>query len=198
MLGFYENNLDSAACFSRMKGYVEALLALAGVTDAEFASVSDNAAFHPGRCAKVTVGGRGLGVFGEIHPGVGVTYDFGVPAYIAELDFDALFDVRKTVFEYAPLPKYPAVERDFSFVCDEELEAGAIRAVMLAAGGKTVEDAALFDIYRGPQIGAGKKSVSFAVMLRASDRTLTDAEADDVAEKIMKRLNAEFGIELRK
>ena len=74
---------------------------------------------------------------------------------------------------------------------------GDIRDVMLRAGGKMVADVSLFDVYRGPQVGEGKKSVSFAVLLRASDRTLTDEEADAIADKIMKRLHDEYGIVLR-
>ena len=197
VLGFYENNMDSTACFYRMKGYVEAVLAVAGIADAQYLSVSDNAAFHPGRCAAVQAGGICLGVFGEVHPAVCETYGFGVPAYGAELDFDALFAARKTKFAYTPLPKYPALERDFSFVCNETLEAGAVRDVMLRAGGKMVTDVTLFDVYRGPQVGEGKKSVSFAVMLRAADRTLTDVEADAIADKIMKRLHEAYGVVLR-
>ena len=99
--------------------------------------------------------------------------------------------------QYKPLPKYPATTRDFSFVCDEDMEVGAIEGVMAKAGGKLVESVALFDIYRGPQIGEGKKSVSFAAMLRAAERTLTDEEADGAVKKILKRLEAECGAVLR-
>ncbi len=197
VLGFYENNMDSSACFYRMKGYVEAILALAGIAGVQYVSQADNRAFHPGRCAEIMLGEVCLGVFGEMHPAVCETYGFGVPAYGAELDFDALFQARKTKFEYTPLPKYPALERDFSFVCGEDLETGAVREVMLRAGGKMVVEVSLFDVYRGPQVGEGKKSVSFAVMLRAADRTLTDEEADAIAEKIMKRLHEEYGVVLR-
>ena len=197
VLGFYENSLDSTAGFYRLKGYVEAILALAGIAGAKYISIEDNRAFHPGRCAAVMVGEITLGVFGEVHPSVCETYGFGVAAYGAELDFDALFQMRKTKFEYTSLPKYPALERDFSFVCSEALAVGDIRDVMLRAGGKMVADVSLFDVYRGPQVGEGKKSVSFAVLLRASDRTLTDEEADAIADKIMKRLHDEYGIVLR-
>ncbi len=197
VLGFYENSTDSTAGFYRMKGYIEAILAIAGISNTQYISAQDNRAFHPGRCAAVMVEGTALGVFGEVHPLVCETYGFGVTAYGAELDFDALFQMRKTKFEYTPLPKYPALERDFSFVCSEDLEAGAVREVMLRAGGKMVADVSLFDVYRGPQVGEGKKSVSFAVMLRAADRTLTDEEADAIADKIMKRLHEEYGIVLR-
>ena len=99
--------------------------------------------------------------------------------------------------EYVPLPKYPALERDFSFVCDEAMAVGELEKCMRRAGGATLSSVRLFDIYRGPQIGLGKKSVSFAVMLRAADRTMTDEEADGAVGRILRRLEAECGAVLR-
>ena len=98
---------------------------------------------------------------------------------------------------YTPLPKYPATTRDFSFVCEESLEVGAVFAEVKKAGGKLVEDVSLFDIYRGHQIGENKKSVSIRVTLRASDRTLTVEEAEKCAAKILKAMEAQLGITLR-
>jgi phenylalanyl-tRNA synthetase beta chain len=98
---------------------------------------------------------------------------------------------------YAPLPKFPATTRDFSFVCEEALEVGKIEEVMAKAGGKLVEDIALFDIYRGPQVGEDKKSVSIRVTLRATDRTLTVEETDKISSKILAALEKDLGIVLR-
>ena len=124
-------------------------------------------------------------------------YDFNAPVFVAELDFDTVFALSNTEKVYRPLPKYPATTRDFSFVCDEDMEVGAIEGVMAKAGGKLVENVALFDIYRGPQVGEGKKSVSLRVTLRASDRTLTVEEADKVSKKILNDLKFKMGLELR-
>ena len=98
---------------------------------------------------------------------------------------------------YTPLPKFPAATRDFSFVCDEDIEVGTIEEEMAKAGGKLVESIALFDIYRGPQVGENKKSVSLRVTLRASDRTLTVEEAEKISAKILTALNKAFNITLR-
>ena len=103
----------------------------------------------------------------------------------------------KPIKQYTPLPKYPASTRDFSFLCDESLEVGKIISVMKKAGGKTVESVNLFDIYRGQQIGADKKSVSMRVILRAADRTLTVEETEKVSAKILAALDRELGITLR-
>ena len=193
-LGMY-GNVD----FYTMKGVIEGALALGRIKGVEYVAVSDNATFHPGRCAKlVAADGEMLGIFGQLHPLTAQNYGFNAPVYAAELDFDAIFDHCDTVIEYKPLPKFPASTRDFSFVCDEALEVGKLSAVIAKAGGKLVEDVKLFDIYRGAQLGEGKKSVSFRVTLRAADRTLTVEEADKVSSKILSSLEHQLGLTLRK
>ena len=193
-LGMY-GNVD----FYTMKGVIEGALALGRIKGVEYVAVSDNATFHPGRCAKlVAADGEMLGIFGQLHPLTAQNYGFNTPVYAAELDFDAIFEHCDGVIEYKPLPKFPASTRDFSFVCDEALEVGKLSALIAKAGGKLVEDVQLFDIYRGAQLGEGKKSVSFRVTLRASDRTLTVEETDKVSNKILSSLEHQLGLTLRK
>ncbi len=198
-LGFYENDADnSASGFYRMKGCIEAIIGMADISDARFEACSDDSTFHPGRCASVYVNGQYLGVTGEIHPSVASEYGFTCPVYVCELDMAILFENRRAEMNYVPVPKYPAVERDFSFVCEESLEVGTISEVIRNAGGKLLESVKLFDIYRGPQIGENMKSVSFAVMLRDREKTLTDEDSDRIAGKILKALEEKLGIVLRK
>ena len=193
-LGMY-GNVD----FYTMKGIIEGALALGRIRGVEYEAVTDNATFHPGRCARlVAADGEMLGIFGQLHPLTAQNYGFNAPVYAAELDFDAIFEHCDGVIEYKPLPKFPASTRDFSFVCDEALEVGKLSALIARAGGKLVEDVKLFDIYRGTQLGEGKKSVSFRVTLRASDRTLTVEEADKVSSKILSSLEHQLGLTLRK
>ena len=185
--------------FYTMKGVIEGALALGKIKGVTYEAVTDNETFHPGRCARlVAADGEMLGIFGQLHPLTAQNYGFTAPVYAAELDFDAIFEHIDGVIEYKPLPKFPASTRDFSFVCDEELEVGKLSALIARAGGKLVEDVALFDIYRGTQLGEGKKSVSFRVTLRASDRTLTVEEADKVSSKILSSLEHQLGLTLRK
>ena len=184
--------------FYTLKGMCDALLSKAGITDAAYVADTGNPTFHPGRCANIVAAdGTVLGTLGEIHPAVQENYAIDAPVYIANLDFESLFAKSKTEKAFKPLPKFPATTRDFAFVCDDELEVGAIEAVMKKAGGKTVESVKLFDVYRGKQLGEGKKSVAFSVSLRAPDRTLTDEEADKVVKKILTLLDKELGITLR-
>lgn len=193
-LGMY-GNVD----FYTLKGVIEGVLALGRIRNVDFVAVTDNPTFHPGRCARLTApDGELLGIFGQIHPLTAKNYGFDTPVYAAELDLDAIFERCNKVIEYKPLPKFPASTRDFSFMCDEELEVGKIEAQIARSGGKLVEDVRLFDIYRGAQLGAGKKSVSFRVTLRAPDRTLTVEEADKVSAKILGGLEHQLGLTIRK
>ncbi len=184
--------------FYTLKGMVDVLLDKVGISDAVYTADRDNATFHPGRCAKLLASdGTILGTIGEIHPLVASEYGIDAPVYIADIDFENLFEKASLDKQFKALPKFPATTRDFAFVCDDEVEVGAIEAVMKKAGGKTVEDIKLFDVYRGKQLGEGKKSVAFTVTLRAPDRTLTDEEADKVSKKILTLLDREMNIQLR-
>ncbi len=183
--------------FYTLKGVCENILKMASIDNAEYVAVSDNVSYHPGRCAEIRVGDKVIGVLGQVHPLTAQNYALDTAVYAAELDFDAIFAMMATEKLYTPLPKFPATTRDFSFVCDESLEVGTIQKAMKSAGGKLVESVALFDIYRGPQLGANKKSVSMRVTLRAADRTLTVEEAEKTATKILEALDKQLGISLR-
>lgn len=186
------------ADFYTLKGICENIFDFAGIKDARYAAEKANPTFHPGRCATVsTADGTELGVLGEIHPLTAENYGFGCKVYVAVLDFKALFEHRTVEKQYTPLPKYPSTFRDFSFVCDDELEVGKVEDVMAKAGGKAVKDIKLFDVYRGHQLGEGKKSISMRVVLRYDDHTITDEETEKSVGKILSALEKELGIKLR-
>lgn len=193
-LGFYGNG-----DFYTMKGIIETLISSLRIPQGVYTAKTDCPTFHPGRCAEVTVDGKYLGIFGEIHPQVSKNYGIeGKPVYAAELDFDVLLALHGGMPEYRPLPKFPASTRDFSFVCDESIEVGEIEKVLKTSGVKLLDGVKLFDVYRGEQVGEGKKSVSYRVYLRAGDRTLTDEEADRAAAKLLRILGEKLGIDIRK
>ena len=192
-LGMYGNE-----DFYSLKGAVVNVLEAAGIMKAKFVSEANDNAYHPGRCAKVyTADGVELGIIGQIHPLTAKNYDLDVAVYAAELDFDRIWDCSDLTVDYKPMSKFPSVTRDFSFVCDESLEVGTIEEVMTRAAGKLCVGVALFDIYRGTQIGEGKKSVSFRLTLHANDRTLTVEEADKVSSKVLNDLKFKLGIGIR-
>ena len=192
-VGFY-----GAGGFSRMKGICEEILRFAGIDNAKYVAVSDNPTFHPGRTAKIVLpDGTDLGIFGELHPVTRENYTFSCPVYIAELDLGLIRDHSGAEKKYKPLPKFPAVSRDFSLVCDEEVEVGTLEEAMSSCGVKILESITLFDVYRGSQLPEGKKSVSFSVMLRAADHTLTVDEADKATKKILGALEHKLGVTIR-
>ncbi len=183
--------------FFTMKGVCENAFKVAGIDKISVVSESADPSYHPGRCAKIFANGKEVGIFGQVHPLVATNYGIDCAVYAAELDFEAMYKMMATEKLYTPLPKFPSTTRDFSFVCDEDIEVGRIEDEMIKAGGKLVENVALFDIYRGPQVGENKKSVSMRVTLRASDRTLTVEEAEKISNKILKALSERFRITLR-
>ena len=98
---------------------------------------------------------------------------------------------------YTPLPKYPAVFRDLSMVCNEEITVAQIADCIESSAGKLLRDVRLFDIYRGVGVPEGKKSMAFSLELRADDRTLTDADSEQVVSKVLDALKAKLDVTLR-
>lgn len=183
--------------FYTMKGMCEELLNVAGIT-AKFSAKTDDPTFHPGRCAELTAAdGTVLGMMGELHPIVAQNYTFNSTVYLAELDFENIFATANSKKSYKALPKFPASTRDFSFVCNEEITVGAIEDAMRHSGVALIEEIKFFDVYRGVQLGEGKKSVSFSVSLRSADHTLTVEEADKAAAKILRGVERILGITIR-
>ncbi len=183
--------------FFTLKGELEAILAGLRVKKATYTAVQDHPAFHPGRCARVSVEGVDLGYLGQLHPLAARNYGLDMEVYCCELNFTALFDLRKEAPTYVPLPKYPSVTRDLALVCDEAITVAQMEQVMTKAAGKLLRDIRLFDIYRGKGVEDGKKSLAFSLTLRADDRTLTDADSEGVVKKVLEALETQLGATLR-
>ena len=192
-LGAYGDGMD----FFTLKGGIEAILRACRIKDVRFEACTDNASYHPGRCAKVYAGDVELGVFGQIHPLVAATYGVDAEIYAAELRFDALYSVRGGIPVYQPLPKFPAVTRDIAVVCAESVTVGALEDCIRRGAKGLLKKVELFDIYRGVGVAPGSKSVAFSLTLRADDRSLTGEEADEDVKSILALLEAELGAKLR-
>ena len=192
-LGAYGDGMD----FFTLKGGIEAILRACRIKDVRFEACTDNASYHPGRCAKVYAGDVELGVFGQIHPLVAATYGVDAEIYAAELRFDALYSVRGGIPVYQPLPKFPAVTRDIAVVCAESVTVGALEDCIRRGAKGLLKKVELFDIYRGIGVAPGSKSVAFSLTLRADDRSLTGEEADEDVKSILALLEAELGAKLR-
>jgi phenylalanyl-tRNA synthetase beta chain len=179
--------------FFTLKGELEAIFKGLRVKKADYTAVKDNPSYHPGRCAKVTIDGEDVGYIGQIHPLVAQNYGIDGDVYCAEINFTKLFDLRMSDATYTPLPKYPSVNRDLSFLCDETVTVADVTNVITASAGKLLRDVKLFDIYRGTGIPEGKKSMAFSLELRADDRTLTDTDSEGVMKKVLTALSEKLG-----
>ena len=191
MIGMYGD-----ADFYTLKGVVEMLLNRSGIHCWEVAAEKGNPTFHPGRCAALTTNGAYAGVLGQVHPLVCENYGITANAYMAQLDFETLLQNQNPDRSFRHLPRFPASTRDLALVCDEGLPVMDIQRVIHQSVGKILEEIALFDIYRGKQVGEGKKSVAFSLTLRTDDRTLTDEECDKSIAKALKALEP-LGVRLR-
>ena len=134
--------------------------------------------WHPGRCAQFMLPtGEAIGYAGELHPEVCVA--FGLPARAAavEIDLDALIAAAPASGDIPMISGFPVAKEDVALIVDHEVPAAAVERALRTGAGPLLESVWLFDVYTGPQIGEGKKSLAYALRFRAPDRTLTDAEA---------------------
>ena len=183
--------------FFTLKGEVEAIFAGLRLQKSSYVAEKDNPSYHPGRCAKIFVGGVEVGVIGQVHPIVAKNYGIDVEVYCAEINFTKLFQLQLPDATYVPLPKYPTVFRDLSLICAEEVTVAEAENVITAAAGKLLRGVKLFDIYRGTGVPEGKKSMAFSLELRADDRTLTDTDSESVVSKVLTALKEKLGASLR-
>jgi len=190
--------------FYDLKGVIETLLA--GLKLEGSFQTGKHPAFHPGRCAQVSlvlsasegVGESVLGAMGELHPQVREAFDLPAqPICALEFDLEALLAQLGAVHTTQPIPRFPAVVQDVALILDEDLPAQKVREAIVEAGGKLLRRAELFDLYWGEPIPPGKKSLAYSLTYQAEDRTLTDDEVAQVQERIVRRLAEEFGAELR-
>jgi phenylalanyl-tRNA synthetase beta chain len=160
---------------------------------------------HPRASGDVFVGDTLVGRFGVLHPVVERELELDGTVVFVELDVDALDALGVATPRYATIPTLPASTRDLAFTVDEGVESGAIEAAILEAAGDLAESVALFDLFRGKNLGVNKKSLAYRVVYRdpnarrAPDkaRTLTDAEVDARQAAVEAALKQRFGAELR-
>ena len=184
VLGFYgkENFFD-------MKGVVEEFLYTLGITGKLYYDPSCTEEFlHPGRKADIVFDGVRIGYLGEVHPIVCENYKLGEKTYIAVIDLPNVIPFVSFDIKYTGIAKYPAISRDISLVVPRSVLVGEIEDIILENGGINLESFNLFDIYEGDQIEAGFKSVAYSLTFRNKERTLLDADVNEVMDKILKKL----------
>jgi phenylalanyl-tRNA synthetase beta chain len=204
--------------FFDLKGVVETLLARLNLAEmVRFLPLTDDPRFHPGRAARVIIrsealeresGGfsqspappfsaSSLGVLGELHPDARDRLELDVPrALAAELDLDRLIELTQPT-RYRPISRYPATTQDLAVVVAVDMATDRVIAALHKYAGRDLESVELFDVYEGPQVGAGKRSLAFRLAFRSLERTLSDADINKVRVKIVRGLERDVGATIR-
>ncbi len=157
---------------------------------------SHDAGLHPHKQAGIIIGGAQVGVFGEVHPKVLLNFEISEPVYLFELDLKAMLPALSGKTIYHPLPKFPPVVRDIALVVDIEVTHHKIAEIM--RGFSLVKEIALFDVYTGEQVPAGKKSLAYRLTFQSAERTLKEEEINGVLKGLLNKLAKETGATLRK
>ena len=183
--------------FYTLKGAVEELLRGLQITDISFVR-GGSPYLHPGRRAQICAGGELLGELGEAHPDFAGFFGVTERVYVAELSLAQLFKLAsKRAATYRALPRYPVVLRDLAVIVDNEVEAATLKSAIENAPIEVlVEQVELFDVFRGGNVPAGKKSMAYSFTLRLEDRTLNDEDITAAMQAILDTL-AGIGAKLR-
>lgn len=199
--GAWLNRDDRPMDFFDLKGVVEELLDRLGL----LAEARFEPALHPlfgPKAARVLLKGRPIGVLGELHPAVRRAFDLPAGAQqaaVAELQLAPLAAAisARHKLQWSPISSFPAVKEDLALLVDDDVTAEQVETTIRQAGGSLLRDLVLFDLYRGKQVPAGKKSLAYALTFQADDKTLKDADVEKVRRRIMARLKQTIGAELR-
>ena len=180
------------ADFHSVKGDLEILLH--GFA-ARFEKMS-HPALHPGRSARIHIGGKAIGVVGELHPEWQQKYDLPSAPILFEVEVEAI--TRSRALSFKPFSRMQALRRDVALLVDDSVEIQAMVDAVLGQKPGNIIEFSLFDLYRGTNLQDGKKSVAFRIVMQDTERTLTDSEADSKVSDIVKVLHDDFGATLRK
>lgn len=197
MLTFGGYEKDGKADFFKFKGDVEVLLDSLKISKYECEPEKELSYMHPGRTAKLYIGGKDAGFFGQVHPAVCKKWNCPENTFICSIRTDVLENNAVDVPKNKELPKFPAVTRDIAVVLDADVPAGHVEKMICERGGKALESCTLFDCYIGTQLPEGKKSLAYALSFRDASKTLTDDDVNKFMKKILNGLETKFGAVLR-
>lgn len=183
------------ADFYAIRGVVEALCCRAGIPYT--IAPCQESYLHPGRRAAILTEGETLAVLGEVHPDAAQRFDIPGRAYVAQVNLPLFFAHSAPMGEVKAIARFPAVNRDLALVMPESQQVGPLMDALRTGCGTMLEDIRMFDVFRGVQLGAGKKSVAFSLTFRAADHTLTEEEITRLTEKALKISKERFGAVLR-
>ena len=183
--------------FYTAKGVVERVLAALGLDDVTFERCSEPF-LHPGKSATVMLAGASLGHMGLVRADIAARFGIdAAPIYAAELSLEALVGRALEARLFEDLVTYPAASQDLAVVIDRDVSAAQVLELARRAGGKLLRSAAIFDVYEGDQVPAGKRSLALRLVMRSPERTLTDKDIGGVRQKVLAALERELGATLR-
>lgn len=180
-----------------LKGMIEQLLESIVGEVVSYEPLRDHPVFHPGRAAAVVYQNQVIGAFGELHPEVQDNYDFSQRVYVAYLDLVDLCAIGRKKVRFKPIPKFPSTERHVAILLPDQVSAATIGVIIKEIGGNLVKSYELFDVYKGPQIPEGWKSLAYGITYQHPERTLTDEEINRLHEEIKAAIKERLGAQLR-
>ncbi|MBN1756911.1 MAG: phenylalanine--tRNA ligase subunit beta, partial [Chitinispirillaceae bacterium] len=190
------NNEPQKVSYYILKGLIEAFATHLGYAGSTFTKPEHAPRYYGNEVAAVTIGGEITGFAGELSGEIREAFEVKTPVCYAELDITGLLRGSLPVKAYTPLPRYPALERDFSFVMEEQLSTAAVTGAIRKLS-DLIEEVYPFDVYRGEKLGTGKKSITFSTRFRSPEKTLTDKDVEDLCETIIATVGKEYGAVLR-
>ncbi len=179
-----------------MKGIVENLLESISLDNYRFSLYLKEGVFRDTISVRISGDDIQAGIFGRFDEAITIKYDIEQPVYFFAFDYDVLLKNRRLEKKFHDFSRFPSVKRDLSFVFDEAITADNIVNSVRSRGGGYLKQIEFFDLYRGKQLGTGKKSISISLRFQADDRTLTDEETDDLIKEIIRAVE-ELGGNLR-
>jgi phenylalanyl-tRNA synthetase beta chain len=195
-----QRGLRSAAqpwTFLEVKGVLEEVFEALGLDqDVTWLDHPVSSFLHPGKAALMSKNDATFGVLGEIHPDF--SHQLNLPRFcLFELDLDVMVQYARRDFTVRPLPRFPSVERDVALVVEDTFRADEIVHWVRTNGHSLIEDMRIFDEYRGAQVGEGMKSLAYKISYRSEARTLTDAEVNEIHQRLVERLVENFAARIR-
>ena len=182
-----------AVDFFDLKADVESLLPHHATPHYERA---DLAFLHLGQSAYVSVAGKQIGYFGQLHPSISTALDLPM-VWVAQLDLNALINLHRHIPDVTLPSKFPSVRRDLAFFVDKELTWQEVADVVYDVAGKHLTDVSLFDVYQGSTLPEGKKSLAFAMTLQDATCTLSDGEIKALMDRVIVALTDRYQAQLR-
>jgi phenylalanyl-tRNA synthetase beta chain len=184
-----------AVDFFDIKSDVAAVFGLTGRASAFSFQPAKHAALQPGQTASIELDGECVGLIGKVHPTVAKAFDIRKDVFVFELNAAAAFHAPIAVA--TAVSRYPSIRRDIAIIVSEDIPADGLKKAIFNAAPELIRWVVIFDIYRGPGIEAGLKSVALGLILQETSRTLTDHDADSATQLVVRKLKQEFGAELR-